>query len=546
MINSIDSNYPYFDKKFHAIESTLKIQQDCLESLKQVNKIPTQTPATMGLSILSKLKSYDKDFTFTPNINKERFFSEEESSSLKNEKDEHTLVQVIQNRLQQFFPTLAVVSSEIFPWLVTEGQSQKPDLFICPIPYYAKRVPRKEVKNYPPNYRYGIVADTRLYESVVLLDCKCNMNNTALGELSMHMGFLSFYSKKIVRGMLFGCDGFWLYEQERDIAFQRIQANYSDEGSLELIKNFFQPILYKYTFLDDLCHQLEVEFLDPMAYEDNDETYKTGFLGQGGYGKVIKVLPRIIKTQVSGDEENMMKKTNSKFESLKISDKVNYSSEDIQAMKIVDMEYITIVNHELDKLLTHRNNCGCDLIVTPLSDKLAKNEVYCGYVMQPVGISTSTKLLQERSTITIADMLFALYRLHIHEPMIIHGDPRLQNLLYVPHYDKSNNISSYRLFWVDLMVSVIDLGNPVHSIMKDMTTLVTSIIGDKQCNSEEITSAIEDYSNTIKDYLVTRKNYTDDKNDNSNIKIKASNNEMNKLNCLVDKVASCFFMNSNI
>eukprot|EP01038_Epipyxis_sp_PR26KG_P016541 gene16541-22582_t len=279
--------------------------------------------------------------------------------------------------------------------------------------------------------------------------------------------------------MLFGCDGFWLYEQAKNVPIQRITAKYSDAGSFELIQRFFAPILEKFEYMDRICDELQVIYADPMWFDDDDGTV-SAFLGQGGFGRVVKTVREY-------------------------DDKYNF-----QALKIVDIEHIAIVDKELSLLLTHSDSCKCGDIVTPLSTVLVKNKFFCGYVMEPAGISTCSKQLIRKKDIIILDILKALRQLHAHNPIIIHGDPRLQNLLCLP----SENNHKQKLCWVDLMQSVFDIRNPSENIKKDMTTLVKSIIGEDQCSASAISNSVIAYSEDI---------------------------SMETLNILADAVTLCFF-----
>ena len=95
--------------------------------------------------------------------------------------------------------------------------------------------------------------------------------------------------------------------------------------------------------------------------------------------------------------------------------------------------------------------------------------------------------LIESSEISTVDILTALLRLHIHSPSIIHGDPRLANLII--GIDDS-------LFWIDLMRSQVGLIADdlfVH-FQFDMMTLLESI-SDSLVHpfSEQLRAAIDSY-----------------------------------------------------
>ena len=109
-----------------------------------------------------------------------------------------------------------MVNSEVFPWLFAGfGRAlQKPDLFVCPVSFYTKRVPQNSgTKIYPEEHRYGVIKDQRLYDAVVLLDCTLSCTREAFGELCIHLEHLGRKQSTRTRGMLFSKTEFWLYEQ---------------------------------------------------------------------------------------------------------------------------------------------------------------------------------------------------------------------------------------------------------------------------------------------------------------------------------------------
>jgi hypothetical protein len=131
----------------------------------------TPSPATHGSDQLKIIK----DNNLTKDFEKvgDSVLTEDAFNSLQNVENEHSLIVEMTWRLQTIFSEWAVINSEKYPWLFTCNALRKPDLFICPVSFYTSRdPPNSRRKHYPPNFRYGTIEDQRLYDGVVLLDCK--------------------------------------------------------------------------------------------------------------------------------------------------------------------------------------------------------------------------------------------------------------------------------------------------------------------------------------------------------------------------------------
>lgn len=377
------------------------------------------TPA-LGSDLLAAIKRNEREIEFTKEG--ESVLTEDEFHSLRHITDEHELIVALTRRFEVLFDGFAVVNSEAFPWLFTGlGHArQKPDLFVCPVSFYQQRNPiTSDTKQYPAQYRYGVVDDVRLYDGVVLLDCSVSCTPQAFGELSSHLSHLGVRQKGPARGMLFGLREFWLYEQERGVPLSFTRGQWTDAGSKEAIRSFFEKTLAYFRHIDRLCGDLKVRVFDPKS-----DGGASGFLGQGGFGRVIRVLPKEGgSTRPSGCDVLALKFG-------QIPEEANNDSE---------------LRAEYRGLREHSQDCTCSLVARPTSDFAATSGL-CGFGMSPVGATCTRELVFEKKKPSLTAVLMALNSLHCHSPPILHGDPHLPNLIIIGE----------RLTWIDLRQSAQD------------------------------------------------------------------------------------------
>ncbi len=208
-----------------------------------------------------------------------------------------------------------------------------------------------------------------MYDAVVLLDCKLSCTAGAFGELCNHLEHLGNKLSIPTKGMLFSSSEFWLYEQRKGIPLRFMKGNWDDMGSFTAISSFFEDVLGLYRDISLLCKFAGMHEMDPQI----DGSCASGFLGQGAFGRAIRVLPM---------------------------DTIATGSDNPAAMKFVVQtdENFTKLSNEFIRLRDHQNSCTCDLVVTVTSDFLT-TERLCGFIMCPVGYQTCSRNLIETKRI---------------------------------------------------------------------------------------------------------------------------------------------------
>ena len=142
--------------------------------------------------------------------------------------------------------------------------------------------------------------------------------------------------------------------------------------------------------MEKVCLELGCQVAEPTV------EFPTAFLGAGSNGRVLRV----------SKERN------------------NY------ALKVaLDGEKSVLLHKEYAMLKEHEKNCtdDCTLVVRTVGSCVSLNSGFTGCLLSPVGAGITRESMIEGDT--IRSVLMALYQLHVHNPLICHGDPRLANLI---------------------------------------------------------------------------------------------------------------------
>lgn len=417
------------------------------------------TPSKLGSDLLNVIRTHKKQKEFA-NVG-DSVLTEEEYRNLQHVTKEHELIVALTSRFEAIFDGFAVVNSELFPWLFTGigHKRQKLDLFVCPVSFYQERTPR-DSEQYPPGYRYGVVDDRRLYDGIVLLDCSIMCTTEAFGELSIHLSHLGRDLKCSTKGMLFGKREFCLYEQARGVPISFVWGQWDQVGSVGAIRSFFEETLGYFRNIDHLCSALNVRAVDPRT--DGEES---GFLGQGAFGRVVRVVSN---ASTRARRHEML--------AMKFVQNAEGNMRDLRA--------------EHRRLQEHAANCQCSLLAFPISDFVATPEA-CGFVMSPVGYATCTRhRVLENHDPPLEKVLMALNALHCHKPNpILHGDPRLPNLI----------LTSEGLTWIDVRHSEVHADSiSAGEFAFEMNTLVVSLFPSLKSHVDgDLHELIDEYGDNL-------------------------------------------------
>jgi hypothetical protein len=401
---------------------------------------PTPTPSSLANTLVANLGENDRGVDGKGST--DTILSIAQADELKEITSERRCVHFMTPVLRDIFKDAVVVNSEEFPWLRTQGQPQKPDLFISHRWAYTSRTLSDnmvERGQSDPAFRFGALYDTRLYDSVYLLDCKLTCTNEALGELIIHLQHQSHQlpAHSVVRGMLFGKYQFMLVKVQGQELTERITGTWTEPGSKACIVEFFPAL--PWCGVDEICSNVSVEV------DESSTDHSTAFLGAGSFGRVLKVHRRVKDGCVEGVLERL-------------------------ALKVSLLGDIARLETEHSVLANHKKDCGCSLIVHPESEFLHTAHL-CGYLMSPVGVKPLQRNSLSNKHLKLA--VRALHGLHSHNPIVIHGDPRLPNLIL--QLDET-------VVWVDLFKSHWKIGG-AFSIASDIGILIESVLGEFNANT---------------------------------------------------------------
>jgi hypothetical protein len=337
--------------------------------------------------------------------------------------------------LTELFAPLTLVTSEDFRWIrlhehaAASDQDGKPDFLIAPVEFVERRTPSagtslSAVRDATSDvlFRFGVPASWSLRDFVRVLESKAMaLGNAEFGELILYLQKQGG-DRRHTRGMLFNQTDFWLVEVKGHIVTQRIMGKWVQGGVKQLIRKFmhFNLVDTWCTPMAEICTNLEVRVMDPHV----DNIAVAAFLGEGAFGRVFRVLSANV-----GARPRL---------------------KDLLALKVVD----TSVKHEplqleFDRLRTHHDTCSnCTLLVRPVST-LSVSGSLAAYAMAPVGSALTRDVLRKPGGPGVDDVVRALQNLHVHAGGIVHGDPRLANLILV----------GQDLMWIDLVGSIIDVSH---------------------------------------------------------------------------------------
>lgn len=259
------------------------------------------------------------------------------------------------------------------------------------------------------------------YDSIMPIAAKLQYTATALGEaINYTYWFSQTDIQPSTRAMLITLDSFYLLKSTKGIVTNKIvKANWTDNGSKNLIMNHFDIDSPWTEAIRDLCTRFEVE---PVQ-----------FLGAGSYGRVIEVV------------ENKPPHTRYAL-------KVSAVPKNLALLRLENMHIKQLIAMENARAVVP------DFVSNPI-------EVpgrHSGYLILPVGESIRSESMLKFDE--FSEVLKCLRLLH--QNNIVHGDPRLPNILRrkVDLVDSSNGdrISPYFVYHQNSLPS--SASNPSKSV----------------------------------------------------------------------------------
>jgi len=201
------------------------------------------------------------------------------------------------------------------------------------------------------NNPYGVIEHRELYDSVIPIEANLFCTPAAFGELCIHLEQLGGKLSTPTIGMVFGRTEFWLYEQSKGVPIRFLSGEWRENGTVQGIQKCFGDALRNFRKVDNLCQALNVVAVDPKSFGSCD----SGFLGQGGFGRMIRVIPR--STPSRPRQRHLV------------------------ALKFVQNtdDNLTHLKSEFRVLELHSKSCTCTLIATPIS-ALVEVPGLCGFV----------------------------------------------------------------------------------------------------------------------------------------------------------------------
>jgi hypothetical protein len=400
---------------------------------------PLMSPAQLGFTEIEYLRKCDQVETFVSQDGRDAILSMAEQAELSGTCDEHEMIAFLTPHLTSLFAKrdLVVVNSEELAWLRTSADSkfnQKPDMLVChPAVYESKDATharqhvtaRRNVQ-----FKFGVLGDWHLRDSVgAVLEGKKKIDNASFGEIINYGRLISVDLERpnMVRVVVFDVTEFCLCSFKNGEFCKVVKCTWLQPGSLQLLTNFASDLRSNWlTVLDAVCLKMKV-----VPVEGNS------FLGYGGTGRVF----RVVKLANSPSPSSLSSR-NKEF-ALKI---VLGSSLDLQ----LEAEHLRNAK---------RRQGDNDNVVMGLEGDVVEVDGGAGLLLSDIGRGIPQKSAGE----FVYGVVAALVALHRRK--IVHGDPRLPNIVQVGKH----------LQWIDFRESRFQ--SEVLSVyVSDMRVLAASFV----------------------------------------------------------------------
>jgi hypothetical protein len=410
---------------------------------------PLLTPAHLGDQELEHMSKFSqvKEWVATEKHNPAAVLTPAEALELTGTVDEHEVIAFLTPHLADIFARvdLVLINSEEYAWLKTsigkksELFKQKPDMLACHPAVYKRKVASKTSdqvqQRRDESFKFGVLGDWYLRDGIgAVLEAKAKIDNASFGEVINYGRLISakLDSPSSVRVILFDKTEFWLASFKDGVCFNVDKCSWVQPGSAQLLTecaNMRSPWL---CILDAVCLQLGVKPVEGEA-----------FLGYGSVGRVF----RVVKDQSASASSSSSSSSSSR--SLQL------------ALKIVCGDSIPL-QYEAQHL--RRAKLQANDIVMGVECDVVEVTDGAGLLLSRVGRAVpSTKMYVDKVVSALVDL---------HRLKIVHGDPRLPNIVAV----------GQGLQWIDFREARFD--NSIGSaFVNDMRILAASFV---QLNAKNV------------------------------------------------------------
>ena len=398
---------------------------------------PIDTPASLGRKSMvelqmSALVSRLDDESSSHNPSLPAVLDDDSIQRLSQLTNEHQVVAFLTpvfEEILQRVPSVDVVNSEEYPWLVTTSDdsrfNQKPDNIFCHSAIYNRRSPfptedDELIRLRRPGDNYGVLADWALRDSIdVIGEAKMKIDHAAFGEVINYARHVCYRNDapKRTKILLYDKYEFWMVRATLGEISSVNICQWASLGSVQNLVSFFQEGRSPW-----------VRLLVAACDHWNLEVQNDAFMGKGTFGRVFRAtyqgeggrrIIKALKLVLPGDNGAGGLDLFREKESL------------VKAAKVLPNTVARVDGfHDF-------GNMGAALLLADIGSKVPP--------------------AQWRQ---LFETLGAL-----HQQNILHGDPRLANAIYVQR----------EVRWIDFRNSVVAIdAASVSSKRRDIAILVKS------------------------------------------------------------------------
>jgi tRNA A-37 threonylcarbamoyl transferase component Bud32 len=394
---------------------------------------PLLTPAHLGDQELKHMIKFSqvKDWVATEEHDPAPVLTQAQALELAGTADEHEVIAFLTPHLADIFAGvgLVLINSEEYAWLKTstgknsELFKQKPDMLAChPAVYkreHASKASDHVQQRRQGNFKFGVLSDWYLRDGIAtVLEAKTESDNASFGEVINYGRRISAKLDRpsSVRVIIFDKTEFWLASFKDGACFNVDKCNWVQQGSRQLLEKFANMREPWLCILDAVCLQLGVKPVEGEA-----------FLGFGSYGRVFRVVKK--KSSSSSRSPQLALKI-----VCGVSMPLLYEAQHLRMAKSLAEDIVIGVEGEVVEVTD-----GAGLLLSCVGRPVLPDKKYVDKVVSAL--------------------------VELHRRKIVHGDPRLPNIVAV----------GQGLQWIDFREARFDssIGS---AFVNDMRILAASFV----------------------------------------------------------------------